>query len=147
MLSYVSLSVENSHLHLKFSESTTAVLTLLYWQSHQRCSVKNVFLEISQNSQENTKKRKKRLWHDGFPVNVAKLRTLFSNRLPPVVASVHVIPHSLPIHLHPHATSNRVTSNRTPSIFQSKILQDEHSKLTSTWYIHCFKSCFYSNFL
>ena len=49
----------------------------------QRCSVKNVFLEISLHSQENTyaslffKKRpttllKKRLWHRCFPVNFAK---------------------------------------------------------------------------
>ena len=51
----------------------------------QRCSVKKVFLEISQNSQENTFARvsfliklhvwdlqlysKKRLWHRWFPVN------------------------------------------------------------------------------
>ena len=50
----------------------------------QRCSVKKVFLEISQNSQENTCARssfliklqastllKKRLWHRCFPVNFA----------------------------------------------------------------------------
>ena len=62
----------------------------------QRCSVKNVFLEISQNSQENTCARvsfliklqasglrpatllKKRLWHRRFPVKFAKfLRTAF----------------------------------------------------------------------
>ena len=59
----------------------------------QRCSVKKVFLEISQNSQENTCARvsfliqlqgspatllKKRLWHRCFPVNFAKfLRTPF----------------------------------------------------------------------
>ena len=58
----------------------------------QRCSVKKVFLEISQNLQENTCARvsffnklansatflKKRLWHKCFPVNFAKsLRTLF----------------------------------------------------------------------
>ena len=57
------------------------------------CSVKKVFLEISQNSQENTCVRvsfliklqappatllKKRLWHRCFPVNFAKfLRTPF----------------------------------------------------------------------
>ena len=61
----------------------------------QRCSVKMVFLEISQNSQENTCARvsffkkvaglrpatllKKRLCHRCFPVNLAKfLRTPFS---------------------------------------------------------------------
>ena len=50
----------------------------------QRCSVKEVFLEISKNSQENTCTRvtflKKRLWHKCcLPVNFAKfLRTPFS---------------------------------------------------------------------
>ena len=59
----------------------------------QRCSAKKMFLEISQNSQENTCARvffkkiaglrpatllKKRLWHRCFPVNFAKfLRTPF----------------------------------------------------------------------
>ena len=60
----------------------------------QRCSVKEVFLEISQNSQENTYARvsffnkvaglrsttllKKRLWHRCFPVNFVRfLRTPF----------------------------------------------------------------------
>ena len=50
----------------------------------QRCSVKKVFLEISQNSQENTcgpkpaTLLKKKLWHRCFPVNFAKfLRTPF----------------------------------------------------------------------
>ena len=48
------------------------------------CSVKKLFLEILQNSQENTCARapatlwKKRLWHNCFPVNFAKfLRTSF----------------------------------------------------------------------
>ena len=35
-------------------------------------SVENVFLVVSQNSQENIKKEKKRLWHRCFPVNFAK---------------------------------------------------------------------------
>ena len=59
----------------------------------RRCSVKKVFLEISENSQENTCVRvsfliklqaapatllKKRLWHRCFPVNFAKFpRTPF----------------------------------------------------------------------
>ena len=55
----------------------------------QRCSLKKVFLEISQNSQENTCARvcnfirpatllKKRPWHRFFPVNFVKfLRTHF----------------------------------------------------------------------
>ena len=50
--------------------------------SHRRCSVKKVFLEISQNSQGNTCARislfKKRPWGRCFPVNFAKfLRTPF----------------------------------------------------------------------
>ena len=51
----------------------------------QRCSKKMVFLEISQNSQENTWSTtllKKRLWHRCFPVNFLKFL-----RTPPVVAS------------------------------------------------------------
>ena len=52
----------------------------------KRCSVKKVFLEISQNSEENTCARasfletllKKKLWHRCFAVNIAKfLRTPF----------------------------------------------------------------------
>ena len=50
----------------------------------QGCSVKKVFLEISQNSQENTCARvqatllKKKLWHRCFPVNFLEfLRTTF----------------------------------------------------------------------
>ena len=55
---------------------------------HRRCSVKKMFLEISQNLQENACTRasflintllKKRLWHRCFPVNFAKfLRRPFS---------------------------------------------------------------------
>ena len=52
----------------------------------QICSAKKVFLEISQNSQENTYASlspatlfKKRLWHRCFPVNFVKfLRTHFA---------------------------------------------------------------------
>ena len=49
----------------------------------QRCSVKKVFSELLQNSQENTCARasfliKKRLWYRCFPVNFAKfIRTPF----------------------------------------------------------------------
>ena len=49
----------------------------------QRCSVKKMFLEVSQNLQENTCARvstllKKKTWHRCFPVNFAKfLRTSF----------------------------------------------------------------------
>ena len=69
----------------------------------RKCSVKKMFLEISQNSQENTSAKvsfltklqalglrratllKKRLWHRCFPVNFAKfLRTPF---LKPAVAA------------------------------------------------------------
>ena len=63
----------------------------MFRSSRPGCSIKIVFLEISQNSQENTCFRvsfsiklqaatllKKRLWHRYFPVNFAKfLRTLF----------------------------------------------------------------------
>ena len=40
--------------------------------SHRRCSIKKLFLKISQYSQENTcpiKTASLRLWHRGFPVN------------------------------------------------------------------------------
>ena len=45
--------------------------------SYRRCSIKKVFLKISQNLQENScacaaTLFKKRLWHRGFPVNFAK---------------------------------------------------------------------------
>ena len=62
----------------------------------QKCFVKNVFLEILQNSQENMCARvsflkklqarglqKKRLWHRCFPVNFVKFL-----RTPPVAASM-----------------------------------------------------------
>ena len=70
-----------------------------------RCSVKKVFLEIWQNSQENTCDRvsfliklkvadlrlatllKKRLWHRCFPVNFAISKNTFSYRTPPMAAS------------------------------------------------------------
>ena len=50
--------------------------------SYQRCSVKKLFLKISQNSLENTCARvsflNKRLWHRCFPVSFANiLRTSF----------------------------------------------------------------------
>ena len=60
---------------------------LLYRSSHQSCSVKKVFLEILQNSQQNScvslffnqvsgirpgTLLKKRLWHRCFPVNFVK---------------------------------------------------------------------------
>ena len=48
--------------------------------SHQRCSVKKVFLEISQNftNLRPATLLKKRLWHRCFPVNFVKfLRTPF----------------------------------------------------------------------
>ena len=59
-----------------------------------RCSVKKVFLKISQNSQENpctlrpATLSKKRLWRRCFPVSFAKfVRTLF-HRKPPMAASL-----------------------------------------------------------
>ena len=57
--------------------------TILTEAVARRCSVKKVFLEISQNSQENTCAMpatllKNRLWHSCFPMNFVKfLRTPF----------------------------------------------------------------------
>ena len=55
------------------------VCTKIYFQKLeavvQRCSVKKVFLEILQNSQENTCARVSfliRLWHRRFPINFVK---------------------------------------------------------------------------
>ena len=49
----------------------------------QRCSVKKIILQISQNSQENTCLALGRLWHRCFPVNFAKfLRTPFYRTSP-----------------------------------------------------------------
>ena len=73
------------------SKETTPLLLKRFRSSHWRCSVKKMFLEISQNSQENTCARislliklqastlfKKSLWHRCFPVNFSKfLRTPF----------------------------------------------------------------------
>ena len=63
--------------------------------SNRRYSVKNLLLEMSRNSQENTWRPatllKKRLWHRCFPVNFATfLRTPVLYRTPPVGASVHI---------------------------------------------------------
>ena len=69
-----------------FSISVCVYSEYCYRSSHQRCSIGNMFLDISQNSQENTCARvsrptillKKRLWHRCFPVNFVKfLRTSF----------------------------------------------------------------------
>ena len=64
----------------------------------QTCSIKKVFLEISQNPQENTCARvsflikklpqpailfKKKLWHRCFPVNFAEFLRTFFYRTPP----------------------------------------------------------------
>ena len=83
-------------LHLResgiYSESTKIYGRLSIWYKNRRvsrrCSIKKVFLEISQNSQENTCTRvsffnkvaglrpvtllKERVWHRCFPVNFAK---------------------------------------------------------------------------
>ena len=63
----------------------------------RKCSVKKVFLKISQNSRENNCARvsflksallKKKLLHRRFPVNSAKIsKNTFSYRVPPVAAS------------------------------------------------------------
>ena len=76
--------------HEKQFLSVLPILDKTYRSSHQRCSVKKVFLEILQNSQENACARdsfwiklqawglKKSLWHRCFPVNFANcLKALF----------------------------------------------------------------------
>ena len=85
---------------LKYMSWSSDNLSFLIWKFHcvlwavvQNCSVKKVFLEILQNSQENTC-----AWvffnnvagrHRCFPVNFAKfVITPFSYRTPPVAASV-----------------------------------------------------------
>ena len=84
----MSHSPPDCYYTLIWSESLRATEAVV-----QRCSVKKVFLEISQNSQENTctgvsfliklqalglTLLKKRLWHRFFPVNFVKfLRTLY----------------------------------------------------------------------
>ena len=86
----------------------------------QRCSVKKVFLEISQNSQENTCARvsllivaglrsatllKKRLWRRCFPVNFAKfLRTPFlTEHLPWLLRNLNnILPEILSVYRYTH---------------------------------------------
>ena len=77
---------------------TLVIITINTKAVVQRFSVKKVFLEITQNSQENTYARvsfliklqasesallKKRLWHRCFPVNFAKFlrATFFTEQL------------------------------------------------------------------
>ena len=61
---------------------------ILFRSSHWRCSVKKMFLEILQNSQENTCTRvsflmERRLWHRYFSVNFAKFsKNIFFFRTP-----------------------------------------------------------------
>ena len=65
----IKFSVLQSYFYI----SVTNVITTK--AAVQTCSVKKVFLEISQNSQENTCTR---LWHRCFPLNFVKfLRTSF----------------------------------------------------------------------
>ena len=86
--------------HLKKNANQNWITTMIR-SSHQRCSIKKVFLEILQNSREDTCARvsflikpgpatllKRRLWHRSFPVNFAKfLKTPFLQRTPLVAAS------------------------------------------------------------
>ena len=73
---------------LRFETFLLQVMRKLYRGSRQE-----TFLEISQNSQENTCARepatllKKSLWHRCFPVNFTKLLRTFFYRTPPVAAS------------------------------------------------------------
>ena len=82
----LNLILKTSYLFWNVSEAVVWVI----W----RCSVKKVFLKISQNSQEYTCGRvslnllKQRLWHRCFLVNfVIFLRNTLSYRTPPVAAS------------------------------------------------------------
>ena len=76
------------HYHLKFGEGVDSMrkesvpkIGKFTEAVVRRCSVKKVFLKVSQNSQENScarvsfliKFQKKRLWHRYFPVNFVKL--------------------------------------------------------------------------
>ena len=81
------------HYYIDFYNSLQYTFSIFIEAVVQRCSVKKVFLEISQNSQENNCARvsfliklqarpatllKKKLWHSCFPVNFVKfLRTPF----------------------------------------------------------------------
>ena len=68
---------QNFHTKSDLVETQVAIN---FRSSHQRCSLRKGFLEISKNLQENTcarvsfsiKKEKKRPWHRCFPVNFAK---------------------------------------------------------------------------
>ena len=79
---------------LYWATHTLILVLIIFRSSHRRCSVKEVFLEISQNSQEKylcqslflnkvaglrpAALLKKSFWHRCFPVNFAKfLRTPF----------------------------------------------------------------------
>ena len=90
--------------HININSQTCWRISVSSEAVARRCSIKIVFLEILQTSQENTCARlsfliklqaglrpaallKKRPWHWCFPVNFAKLNT-FSYRTPPVAASV-----------------------------------------------------------
>ena len=75
----------------------------------RRCSVKKVFLEVLQNSLENTCARvsrpatllENRLWHRSFPVNFEKfLRTPTFYRTPPVALSAIHIQHKFTYNIH-----------------------------------------------
>ena len=83
----------NILVRIYYYHSFTLMTSLMKEAVVRRCSVKKVFLQVSQNSQENTCARvsfnkvaglspatllKKRLWHRCFPVDFVKfLRTPF----------------------------------------------------------------------
>ena len=86
---YLSLTHTHTQKYTNSAFSSRMVFSLpqsFFRSSHQRCSVRKVFLEISQNSQENTCASarpetllKKRLSHRCFHVNFVKfLSTPFS---------------------------------------------------------------------
>ena len=89
-LTYQEMSNINFAELVKNPKMNTTKPNYIYTEAvAQRCSVKQVFLEISQNLQENTCARvtfliklTKRLWHRFFPVNFAKfLRTSFFTKI------------------------------------------------------------------
>ena len=109
MVTYYSASINNLNDCVNFRIKTVCLEAV-----SRRCSVKKVFLKISQNSQKNTCARvsfliklqaiagvlrrsatllKKRLWHRCFPVNFAKFsRTPFFRKQ---AASIYFFLHFL----------------------------------------------------
>ena len=96
--------------------------------SPQEVFCKKVFLEISQNSQENTKKRKKKLRHRFFPVNFAKfIRTAFLTEYLQWLLLCMLYPILYPFS---HILLRPLTGY-LPLHFLIENMENEYSKLTS----------------